>query len=254
MSTENVDMFKSELRKLNWDDVCSDQDVDSAYNKFWNKFETLFELSFPLTRIRFNRNHHRVNDYMTAGLLVSRKNKLNLHKKSITEPSETNLSRYKTYRNLYNKLIRASKKMYFDYKFRKNRKNPKQTWSLINEALGTTKNSEKISKISVNGVTITSDQEIANEFNNFFGRVGKEISESVSRTSTKPEKYLLPNNAPDIELYELSPDSVINLIKLFTPKSSTDIDGISLKLLKSDRKSTRLNSSHSSVSRMPSSA
>ena len=144
MSAENAEFFKNELRKISWEDVLADPEVDSAYSKFWNKFETLFDLSFPISRVSFNRNHNRVNDYMTAGLLVSRKNKLNLHKIAIADPSDGNLSRYKKYRNLYNKIVRASKKLYFDKNFKRFKKNPKRTWSLINEALGTSTNNDKI--------------------------------------------------------------------------------------------------------------
>ena len=63
---------------------------------------------------KFNKNYHKINGYMTKGLLVSRANKLKLHKKSITEPTETNLSAYRSFRNLYTKILRASKKLYFD--------------------------------------------------------------------------------------------------------------------------------------------
>jgi hypothetical protein len=50
---------------------------------------------------------------MTAGLLVSRCRKLKLQKTAISVPSLENISAFKVYRNLYNKVMRASKKLYY---------------------------------------------------------------------------------------------------------------------------------------------
>jgi hypothetical protein len=50
---------------------------------------------------------------MTGGLLISRSNKLKLLKKSIAEPSLENTQKYKNYRNIFNILMRRSKKLYF---------------------------------------------------------------------------------------------------------------------------------------------
>ena len=51
---------------------------------------------------------------MTSGLLISRKNKNKLHKKSIASPTEFNISNYKKFRNIYNLLLRKSKIMYYE--------------------------------------------------------------------------------------------------------------------------------------------
>ena len=63
---------------------------------------------------------------MTKGLLVSRLTKINLHHEALTKPNDTNLSKYKTYRNLYNKIIRASRKHYFATNLNKAKKDPKK--------------------------------------------------------------------------------------------------------------------------------
>jgi hypothetical protein len=63
---------------------------------------------------------------MTKGLLVSHNNKLHLHKKAITNPSIYNTQTYRNYRNLYNTVLRASKKQYFDQNLKLQAKNPKK--------------------------------------------------------------------------------------------------------------------------------
>ena len=73
---------------------------------------------------------------MTQGLLNSIRSKINLLKKSVNEPSESNIQNYKNFRNIYTKVLRASQKLYFDTNFLKAKKNPKKTWDLIREAIG----------------------------------------------------------------------------------------------------------------------
>jgi hypothetical protein len=51
---------------------------------------------------------------MSAGLLISRQNKIKLHKIAVTSRNPDDILKSKQYRNLLNVLIRASKKLYFN--------------------------------------------------------------------------------------------------------------------------------------------
>ena len=94
---------------------------------------------------------------------------------------------------------------------------------------------QKVDKLKVKGKTITDPKNIANEFNNFFADVGEKISNTTHPTKTSPESYLQNQNhdVPDLTLEQTSPETIVNILKLLKPKSSLDIDGISMKLLKS---------------------
>ncbi len=74
---------------------------------------------------------------------------------------------------------------------------------------------------------------MAEEFNTFFIKIGPSISETVNPTSLEPDDFIPPNpNPPELELGPTSHASLINIIKLFEPKNSRDLDGVSMKLLK----------------------
>ena len=103
-----------------------------------------FSIPFLPIKKKFNKNYHKINGYMTQGLLISRRTKLNLLKKSVNEPSESNIEYYKNFRNIYTKTLRASRKLYFDSNFFKAKKNPKKTWDLIREAIGSDTSNSKI--------------------------------------------------------------------------------------------------------------
>ena len=104
---------------------------------------------------------------MTSGLLVSRLTKIELYKKSLVDHQNFH-EKYKLYRNLFHKVIRASKQMYLDSNFKKYQKCPKKTWDLLKETTFGEKSSQTISKIQDNGDTINDPKIMATKFNNFF--------------------------------------------------------------------------------------
>jgi hypothetical protein len=88
---------------------------------------------------------------MTAGLLISRKTKNDLFKIQLSNPDLVNVTKYRTYKQNYFKIVRAAKKLNFKAKLEANTKNPKKTWETLNEALGKDKSNQNVSKINVNG-------------------------------------------------------------------------------------------------------
>ena len=74
------------------------------------KFNELFDLYFPEKTVKFNKNIHSLEPYITSGILVSRKNKFKLERKSIVSPTDINKQLYKDYKNKYNTVIRSAKK------------------------------------------------------------------------------------------------------------------------------------------------
>jgi hypothetical protein len=106
-------VFCDELRNLSWNNVLLERDVNGALGQFLDTFTTLVDLYFPAKKRKMNRNFDGIKEFMTRGLLISRKRKNLLFKKKISHPTDINIDAYRNYRNIYNALIRRSKKMYF---------------------------------------------------------------------------------------------------------------------------------------------
>jgi len=130
-------------------------------------------------------------------------------------------------------VLRLSKKMYFEKNFELHKNNPKKTWDLLKEAANLTKSNDTVEQIIVNNELITDPTKIANEFNNFFVKIGVEISESILPTNAKAEDFM-PNidNLNEIDLGTTNPSNICGLIKSLQSKYSLDSDGLSTKLLK----------------------
>jgi hypothetical protein len=137
-TSENIERFKTGLRPLRWETVTSCNTVDDAFDEFSKIFTDLYELNFPLVRSKFNKNIHKQNNFMTNGLLISRKNKIKLQKNVALHKLPNDIIKFNKYRNIYNTLIRASKKLYFEQNLFINKRNPKKTWELLKEATNLT--------------------------------------------------------------------------------------------------------------------
>ena len=133
-SKTNVNSFKNDLSHLTWNDVYNTDNVQDSFDSFSSTFNDLYELRFPERKIKFNKNFHKIEKWITQGLLISRLSKIKLGKISIKKPTIENIQTYKTYRNLYNTLIRMSKKNYFEQQLTLHQSNAKKTWELINLA------------------------------------------------------------------------------------------------------------------------
>jgi hypothetical protein len=183
--------------------------------------------------MRFNRNKHKINGFMTDELLLARNRKIELHKISLKNKTLEDTQNYIAQRNHYNTLLRKSKQKYYADNLNLNINNSKRTWQLLKEAANLNNQRSSIEKIEKNGITLTDPTEIANEFNDFFTSIGVKISETVKPTQIKPEDYMpILENVQELELGTTNQVHVCDIIKSLQPKNSMDIDGISTKLLK----------------------
>ncbi len=111
--------------------MLEEEDPQLAYNLFSDTFFNLYDLHFPPREIRFNVNKHAVEPWISKCLLVSRTKKLELASISAKNPSVDTISIFKNYCNLYNRILRAAKKLYYKKELTMNVSNLKRTWDLI---------------------------------------------------------------------------------------------------------------------------
>jgi hypothetical protein len=230
-SESNIQRFSNQLAMCDWNPVSNCNDPNTAFNLFENQFSIIHNQFFKPKLVRFNKNVHRRDRWMTLGLLKSRMTKMNLSKKCFTEPSVDNNLNYKNYRNLYNKLIRLTKKSYYEEVLKANVNNSKKTWDILNEVINKKRNHNPIESLNVNGTILTDPKEIADRFNLFFTSIAQEISSSInpaySTSVDQQPNFSFSMSDSLITLNELN----IALCKL-QDKTSLDMNNVSMFLLK----------------------
>ena len=139
---------------LNWRPVTELPDTDLAFETFNNMFQDLFNIYLPEKTRKIKKNRDALNEFMTPGLLKSRKRKLYLARSARNGDAIAKQS-YKTYRNIYKKLVRLSKKLFFEQKIHNSKHNKKALYNILYEATGINSNkSEDIEKIEVDSKLI----------------------------------------------------------------------------------------------------
>ena len=90
--------------------------------------------------------------------------------------------KYKAYRNALNGLLRLAKRNYYHSVLNGHKGNLQKVWQVENE-LAFTKNRTKLlpSKlVTSNGHTVSDEETIAEEFNNYFVNIGKSMTDAIS--------------------------------------------------------------------------
>lgn len=71
-TNENMNTFKTELRKVEWDRVCDSNDTNILYTKFISKFNEVFDKCIPQKKKRVCSNKSKPRSpWITFGLLKS---------------------------------------------------------------------------------------------------------------------------------------------------------------------------------------
>lgn len=81
---------------MRWGFVLEEEDPQVAYNLFSDTFFNLYNLQFLLKEVKFNINQHKVEPWMSKGLLTSRYKKLDLASQAARNLSLYTLAQFKT--------------------------------------------------------------------------------------------------------------------------------------------------------------
>ena len=236
-SATNIANFSNNLNSLSWHDVISSDCPNISYNHFHDSFTMLHDLHFSPKTVKFNINYHKMEPWMSRGLLISRQTKLKLSSLLAKNHTPALSEKYKTYRNAYNKILRAGKKLHFSKAILNNSKNLKKTWAIIRLALNSPKPTNSINALLINNSLITDPLTIANHFNQYFTTIASNIASNIhpaSELPNQPANLTNPANLPKFDFFSqpLTDDEIISCIKKLEDKRTPDMSGISTNLLK----------------------
>jgi hypothetical protein len=125
--------------------------------------------------------------WFIPGLLRSRYVKEKLYRKCRQKNTPENWSKYRNYRNCYNRCLRSAKVRYYNQEFDKSGKNSKRTWELAREITGFGK--KKGSEIgTVEGLEESADK--ADAFNGFYCNIASNLENNLPTTDCDFKAYL----------------------------------------------------------------
>jgi hypothetical protein len=232
ITEEKIVDFINLLRNVNWENVTSSDQPQICFDNFIQQFNEFYELSFPLRKMRRNKNKHKLEGFMTEGLLRCRNKKYELSSFSIKHPTLININTYNSYRNCFNRVIKTAKKLYYCNELANCKYDLRKTWGIIREAVRKTKDkSSCIDELKYNDSFYLNDNDISSKFNEHFTSVADKIASKINPSQLDPCSYM-PNYNSRFKMHSINPNIVIDIVNKMESKKSTDIFGISNFFLK----------------------
>ena len=201
-------------------------------NKFLKKWNILHDKYFPL--IRLSRKKANDKCWITNGIKKSIKNKNNLFHIQLNNNTKENINIWKTYRNKLNKIIDKAQIMFYKEQINLHSNSNKGLWNTLGSIIRNNQNKKNpINSLKVNNKIIQNPKDIAEIFNNFFCKIGPNLSAKFSDTQKDAfAKYMGEKANQSMYLYETNESEVKKIISSFENKKSTGYDGITTKFLK----------------------
>jgi len=233
-SIENVERFKRSLSNYKWDHVVTENCPQTAYTNFSNTLNNLIDTFFPESNIKFNSNVHKLEPWMTIGILTSRRKKATLYKMQLKNPSQHNHDIYKKFRNLYNIVVRTAKKSFLHSQIESNSKNLRKTWQILSNAIRKpTGKKVNCASLNINGVNTNDPALMADSFNKFFSTAAINVVSSINPSKKSATENIAHNN----KVFSLSNapvtiSEILEATKLLQDKKTPDHNGISSNFLK----------------------
>ena len=219
--------FAEILAGLDFSETLNASCPNTAYNTFLKQFLTAFDTSFPKQNFSSPRKYVKRQPWITRGLVISSSTKNRLYRKMLKYKTETNIQKYKTYKKIYERLIKQARCSFFSQNLDINKKNSKKTWEIMNLALNKHKKKLELpDHFTKEGLDLHEPKEIANQFNSFFAMIGQQTSDSVPPSTKTFNDFLSQNHPNSIYMDPVSQQEIIKTALSCKPKNSSGDDEI----------------------------
>jgi hypothetical protein len=172
--------------------------------------------------------------WITLGLRKSIKHKDKLFRRKLKEPSTENIIKYKKYKNLLTTCLRQSEKMYYQKLFSDTRNGINNFWKAFGSTLNSSKRKSKsyLSKIEIDGKSLTNDCDIADAMNSYFSNVGNIISKKLGKAQGHFKDYLKNKLSNSFVLSPVTEHDILKELSKIKPNKAAGPDDLKPKLIK----------------------
>jgi exonuclease III len=235
---DSIIRFKNEISYQCALDRFSSNDPNVNYDILDSSISNALEKHLPTKIVRFKKHKHRKMQWITHGIIRSIKYRDKLYSKMRTARTDEHYHLYKTNLQTYNRIlkqsIRNAKKLYYQNCFNNFKDDIKKTWKTINDMIGNIKTKSDFPQyFLVNNEIVNNPKDIANEFNDYFVKIGTELASKIeSPQNSSFNDYLTTPVRSQFKFKQTNTNEVIKIIDKLKPKRSHGIDGSSNIILK----------------------
>jgi hypothetical protein len=230
----NEQTFLQEMQSVNWNLESLDDNVNEMFDTFNSELMKIIDKHIPLKQLSRKDVKHRSKPWITSGIRTSLKIKNNLYKKYIKSRTVYYHQKFKLYRNKINRLIKISKKDYYNKYFMSNKSNMKNIWKGIKQIINSKPrgSSSSPSKILEGENVLTDSKSIANAFNNFFANIGNNLATSIPSVEATPMDSMSNQQLNSIFLNPITSEEIILEINKLNSSKAVGPFSIPINILK----------------------
>ena len=236
LNENTIMLIKQKLFHVNWTRLLNATNCSENFDIFSSKLNKIMDSVSPLVKVKISAKRKYCEPWMTRGLEISSHCKLCLYKETLKATAMCkDITRYKEYRNMYNRIKRCLKLHYYQNKATEFINNSKKLWGILNEVIGKMKNKGSIIPfITVDGLKIHSPSRIFNEFGKFYSTIGESMASKITQGQHNIDYYLskMPRNITSLVMRSTNISEIEHIIHKLPNKTSCGHDTISNTLLK----------------------
>ena len=192
LNDTKIGVIRDELFAVDWIGELNNKSSSENFMKFCSIVKGIMDKVSPEQTIIISYKHRYVEPWMTQGIELASRKKLELYKKSISKNgSMIDVEKYRKYRNEFNKLKCMVQKDYYAHKVEEFRYKTKDLWKVINNIIGKNKHRGMIlSHITINGVKTYSPKVMAHGFSQFYSTLGANLAAQINPGRTPLNNYM----------------------------------------------------------------
>ncbi len=199
-------------------------------NLAWHQWKGIFfQIADKHAPLRLRKVKSEYTPWLTNDIKNMSYHKDYLKKIAVSLNSPAYHEPYKKCRNEVNRRIKVAKTNYYKTSL-ENSTNSKDSWNIINGLLNKKSKTTSINEPIINQNKITGDKNIANEFNNFFCKIGPQLAENIPPSYFDPLHYVIPVTNV-FELKNITRAELMSVLKKIKASKAPGLDKISGKLL-----------------------
>ena len=239
---KNLESLKKSLMSNNWDYINDvDCDINDCCERFFKELQHKMNEFIPVTTKTIPYHKLRREPWMTSGIQKSIKKEKTLYRqmiKRVRSPVETGLSvetKYQTYKSILQRIKRIAKQTFYHERCTQFKHNTKKLWETMNAAIN--KKHDKtsvIDELTINGISVTEPNAIANTLGNYFANVGETYAKKIPKSKRNLDELLklIHTNINSLYFKPTTQLEILDIISKLPNKPSSGYDKISNNLLK----------------------
>ena len=235
MSKFNQELFNESLQDpIIYNNIQKINDTNEKYEILHKHIINTLDDLAPYKKLSKKQQKQKIKPWITAGILKSIKKKNYFYKQFIKTQDNKFYILHKSFRDQLNRLIRKSKRNYYNQFFISNVNNIKNIWQGINE-LSNRKHRSSNNDICLNikNKIVSEPAEVANHLNMFYTSISEKLTAKMKKSNVDFKDFLKSPNEKSFFIHPTCKEEIKELICDFDTRKSPDIYGISPKIIKS---------------------